>query len=212
MKTFKPIATITYCDNDFLISQLNALINMGDIEFWAFINHKKESETLKDHIHLYIVPIAKLETRDLQFAQNELQGTMPYQKADFGNWAFYCSHNKTYLASKKLQKKYTYSFSDFVCSNKSTFMSMVASLEIDEYIGESDNVLKIIKDSVKHNVAFSTLVYNGIIPINQIRNYQKAYDFCCREYMNNNALKNDLQPTECDFDFNEFMGDKIEKK
>lgn len=211
MKTYKPIATITYCDNDYLISQLNALVNVGDIEFWAFINHKKESETLKDHTHLYIIPLCKLETRDLQFTQNELKGTMPYQKADFGNWAFYCSHNKTYLMSKKLTKKYTYSFGDFITSNNAAFMGMVGTLELDEYIADSDNIIKLIKESVRNKIAFSTLVYNGVIPINQIRQYQKAYDLIWRENERLNIIKTDFKEFKSDFDFNAFMGGKNDK-
>lgn len=181
MKTFKPIATITYVDNDYLISQLNALVNTGDIEFWAFINHKREDITLKDHTHLFIQPIAKLETRDLQFTQNELKGTMPYKKSDFGNWFFYCSHNKLYLSSKKLEKKYTYSIGDFVASDYNSFVAMVQTLEIEEFLNDCDSILLKIKKSVKAKIPFSNLVYNGWIPINQIRNYQKAYDDIWRE-------------------------------
>lgn len=182
MKTFKDISTITYCSSDYLISQLNGLYNQGDIEFWAFIPHHAESVDLKDHTHLFITPSCKLETKDLQFRENELVGTMPYEKSNFGHWFFYSVHNDLYLKSHKLEKKYHYSPNDFVSSDFASFMARVQTLEIDEYLDNSTNVLTIIKKAVCDNIPFSNLVTQGYIPINQIKNYHSAYDYIYRDY------------------------------
>lgn len=189
MRTFKPISTITYVSNEFLESQLNALVNVGDVEFWAYINHKKESETLKDHTHLFIQPIPKLETRDLQFKENEIMGTIPYKKSDFGNWYFYSVHNKLYLESKKIEKKYSYSITDFKASDQQAFIGWVGLLEIEDYLSSSTLVYKTIREAAKRKIPFDSLVESGEIPINQINNYETAYNKCRSVYARKEAEK-----------------------
>ena len=59
MNTLKPISTVTYNTNDFLIHQLDMLLRTHVIDYYMFINHLGEPDQYgddKDHTHLFILP------------------------------------------------------------------------------------------------------------------------------------------------------------
>ena len=210
MKTFKPISCITYCSIDYLKSQLNALINMGDIDFWALIFHYKEEELKKDHVHLYIEPVVTVETRDLQFRENELIGSMSYEKSKFGHWFYYGLHDKEYCDAHDLgEKKYRYLASDFITSCPSTFNAMWQSLDKSLYLTPSFNTVNMVKRAVLNGLSWGYLIANDYIPPNQYNNLHKMYNDLVSYY--SSIKKNDGEIKE-EFTGSEFLKDSTSVK
>ena len=60
MATSKPISSISYNSDSFLVDRLAVLSKAEVISFWAFIHHKAEKGLDevpgKAHIHLFVMP------------------------------------------------------------------------------------------------------------------------------------------------------------
>lgn len=69
MQTSKPISTISYNTEDFLVNVLEDLLRTHIIDFYMYIQHIGEidlfGEQEKDHIHLFVIPNKRINTADL---------------------------------------------------------------------------------------------------------------------------------------------------
>lgn len=72
MKTIKPIATVSWNTEEFLVKQLNNLVNDHVILFWFYVKHFAESDEKKEHIHLYLEPDIRVDTNELRSNFEEL--------------------------------------------------------------------------------------------------------------------------------------------
>ena len=66
MRTSKPIATISYNTEEYLVSRLQELVRNKKICDYMYIKHFKEEDETKDHIHLWIKPNTLIDTMDIQ--------------------------------------------------------------------------------------------------------------------------------------------------
>lgn len=68
MQTAKPISTISYNTEPFLVQTLNALVKAKRIDFWAYIHHFPEDDEvkLKHHFHVYLEPSKRTQTATLK--------------------------------------------------------------------------------------------------------------------------------------------------
>ena len=66
MRTSKPISTISYNTQEFLLHQLDEMIKNHIISDYMYINHFAEEDERKDHIHLWMKPNKLLDTMDIQ--------------------------------------------------------------------------------------------------------------------------------------------------
>lgn len=106
MATQKPISTISYNTEAFLVEHLEAWRKVHIIASYQYICHKGEDGD-KDHIHLRIEPNKKLDPMDLQEQLREYQngkskplGCRPFRPSKEEDWALYAVHDKDYLALK----------------------------------------------------------------------------------------------------------------
>lgn len=104
MKTIKPIGSISYNSESFLIKVLEELYNTGTIEDYRYIIHYAEGPELKDHFHLIVFPNGRINTFELRkmFEEpdpnNKLPlGCMPFRYSEPLNWILYVLHDKEYL-------------------------------------------------------------------------------------------------------------------
>ena len=107
MNTSKPIATISYNSEPFLISVLNSLYSLHIISDYMYIVHEPEEDEKKRHIHLFLKPNTKVDTIELQERFKELDphnskplGCIDFVSSKIDDWILYNQHFKPYLASK----------------------------------------------------------------------------------------------------------------
>lgn len=180
MLTRTLFSAISYNSDAFLMRKLDELVDDRVLSFWCFINHKAEADELKDHKHVLMMPCGQQETvsicRELEeYVEGDLPlKTLGVKHSQFADWYMYALHDRDYLLSKGKEKKYHYLRDDFICSDYDLF---------SEYINTSDftkwKKIAEFRDAVRHGVPFVSLVQNGIVPIQQIYQYQKAYDMLC---------------------------------
>ena len=159
---------------------MNDLIKNEIVEFWCYIQHKAESDTTKNHIHLFLQPSKKIDTQELKDYFNEIEigsiiplGCKPFRKSKFGDWYWYCLHDITYLMGKGLKRKYHYKKSDFVASDIDTFNQLV---EDNKYQNKNQYIISLLNEGYSP----LDLARTGLIGFNQIK-YVQDLIMCIQE-------------------------------
>lgn len=126
MKTSKPLSTISYNTEKFLVSKLNDLVKAKKITCWFAIYHQPEEKEKKAHWHLYLEPNVSISTMDLddEFIQY-VKGCMKkplkcidWKPSKFPEWYLYSKHDIDYISQRLEIKKYHYSIDDFITSDR----------------------------------------------------------------------------------------------
>lgn len=128
MQTTRPISSISFNTDRFIITVLFDLVDNHIISFFALIKHygepKESKDTLKDHLHLYIEPNKRIDTMSLaeKFKEIDLKnpkplGTLPFNYSKFDDWFLYGIHDPMYLASKGMTRQYFYLKEDIITNN-----------------------------------------------------------------------------------------------
>lgn len=106
MATQKPISTISYNTESFLVEKLQSLYEAHIIQAWQYINHKGEDGD-KDHIHLRIEPNKRIDAMDLTEVFKEFEkgkdkplGVRTWRPSVEEDWYLYAVHDSDYLALK----------------------------------------------------------------------------------------------------------------
>ena len=106
MATQKPISTISYNSESFLIEKLQILYDAHIIQAWQYIVHKGEDGD-KDHIHLRIEPNKRIDPMDLTEKFKEFEkgkdkplGVRPWRNSKEEDWYLYSVHDSDYLSLK----------------------------------------------------------------------------------------------------------------
>lgn len=180
MITRTNVSTISYNTDEFLIFKLNELIKNHSIEFWTFINHIPEEDETKPHKHLFIIPSGSVDTFELSDFLKEIDvanpllpplGTIFWKHSKFVDWYLYSLHDIDYLASKCESRLYHYSKSEFVVSDYDYFNELIHSCDFSQYTKH-----KKLREAVLSDVSFRDLFANGFIPVQQIGQYNLAYN------------------------------------
>lgn len=179
MRTSKPIATISYNSDGYLVGVLEKLRERNVIEFWAFINHDPEEDETKAHKHVFVVPAKMLQTVDLQkeFAELDMtniahpKGVIMFVSSKFDDWYMYGLHDEAYLASKGQARKYHYLHQDFVTCDTDTFNELVR--RIDHL---SLTPYKKMVEYIWQGFSWSQFFKLGVVPISQINQYRAAWE------------------------------------
>ena len=181
MKTIKSISSVTWNSELFLNNVLNSLIDRGIISFWFYVHHNAETNETKDHFHIYMEPDCRVDTNDIRKEFEELPTCsddkdiikpLPFEKSNFDNAYLYFTHDKLYLNSKGYYKQY-YNYTDVHTSDKFMLQEKVGLIDYYKIQGSRANK---IKDAIIHGVSFEDMVLTGLIPVQQINQYQKLYD------------------------------------
>lgn len=170
-------STITYNTRTFLKFKLNELINSNTIDFYAFIQHKKEADELKDHTHLLIIPSKQIDTKtiDAELCENVKGSDKPLGtcsiwhtvgKNNISDWILYGKHDPVYCKLKGyLDRVYTYTDDDFVTSSRDGLDGLI----FEAYHSSKFYFEKQIRDRIQKSLnPYATgveLVKNGYIPL-----------------------------------------------
>lgn len=196
MATSKPQSFISWNSFDFLKYKLDKLIDNGDITFYMFIHHYPEPKDengfkeRKDHFHVYFEPADKIDVRGLYkyFSEIEEKGiNRPHEirNSKFVTAYLYFLHDKKYLDSLPETRKYHYKISDLIVSNNDIFIEKVKTIDYSVLKNYDQRVSK-IKESIKLGYDFPSMVSNGLIPIEKISQYEKAYRYIVSVLNNKN--------------------------
>lgn len=106
MATQRPISTISYNSESFLIEKLQILFDAHTIQAWQYIFHKGEDGD-KDHIHLRIEPNKRIDPMELTEFFKEFEkgkdkplGVRPWRPSKEVDWFLYAVHDSDYLSLK----------------------------------------------------------------------------------------------------------------
>lgn len=178
MRTSKFISTISYNSVDYLVNTLNGLLTDNKVSFWLFIEHFPESGERKKHKHVLILPNGICDTDRIRnvFAEivpdNDIPlSVMPFRTSKFVDAYLYFLHDKNYLLSKGLEKKYHYDFENIITSDRDFLTDLIGSSDFSKF-----NKISVLLDAIENNISFELLVASGRIPVTQIRNYERAYE------------------------------------
>lgn len=171
MRTSKPIATISYNTQGYLVHQLDELIKSHRISDYMFINHFAEADERKSHIHLWIKPNTLIDTMDLQkhFLEADPSNPLkPLKCIDFvtskvDDWILYSQHYEPYLASKGESRQYHYTKDDFVFNDEDNFEDLYMHAFKGSEWARRNQVLQAIAQGIDDP---SLLVLNGTVPLN----------------------------------------------
>lgn len=175
MRTSKPIATISYNSQEFLVAKLEELVKNHKISDWMFINHFAEADEKKDHIHLWIKPNTLLDTMDLQkhFLELDLKNpTKPLKCIDFrlsqvDDFILYTQHYEPYLASKAESREYHYARDDFVYCDEDSFDDLYNHAFKGSDWAKRFQILQQLRENTIDPAA---LILNGTMPLNMAAN------------------------------------------
>lgn len=111
MATQKPVSTISYNTEPFLLEKLQELRDAHIIQAWMYIFHHGEDGD-KDHIHLRIEPNRKLDPMDIsdllkEFPQGSDKplGVRTWRPSKEEDWFLYAVHDEAYLKLKYASDK-----------------------------------------------------------------------------------------------------------
>ena len=149
MNTSKPISTISYNSENFLLSRLCEYGKL--LSFWAAIRHTGEDDEggAKDHWHIYAEPSKRFQTDSLHFSEpdplhpDKPLRCMSWRSSAFADWYLYVLHDPSYLCSKGLIRKYHYKHSDFVTSSDDELNMLAKSinrLKVSPYLDMLDAI------------------------------------------------------------------------
>ena len=188
MKTIKPVSTVTWNTDYFLINKLNELVDDHIILFWFYVKHCAESDEKKEHIHLYIEPDSRIDTNDLRSQFEELPPKdsenkdiirpLPFTVSKFDTAYLYFTHNKLYLDSHGYSKQF-YNYTDIVTSDEYLLHEKVALIDYYKLEGGKANQ---VKQAVLCGVSFEDMCLSGMIPVQQIKQYQLFYTMLVSKY------------------------------
>lgn len=172
MRTSKPIATISYNSQEFLIMKLEELIKNHKICDYMFINHFAEEDEKKNHIHLWVKPNTLIDTMDLQKFLTELNPdnpTKPFKCIDFrlsavDDWILYNQHYEPYLASKGEARQYHYTKDDFIYNDEDTFDDLYNHAFKGSEWAKRNQILQALSEGMTDPIK---LIQNGTLPLNQ---------------------------------------------
>ena len=178
MRTSKAFSTISYNTQDFLIDNLNRLLNSRDIDFWQYIYHNKEEDEEKDHIHLYVVPSHLIDTNQfarefVEFVEGESKPRRlrPCVSSKFQDWYLYAIHHSGYLAGKGQSRKYHYSIDDIICSDGVFLMDQVHQIDWTKI-----NPLGAVIDAARSGISFSEFIEHANLSLLQVRSAQFVFE------------------------------------
>lgn len=188
MKTIKPISTVSWNTEEFLLKTLDKLVANHTVLFWFYVKHFAESDEKKEHIHLYLEPDIRVDTNDLRSKFEEIPSKdsdckdiirpLPFTVSKFDTAYLYFTHNRLYLSSHGYTKQF-YNYTDIVTSDDLLLHEKIALIDYYKLEGGRANQ---VKQAMLSGVSFEEMCDSGMIPIQQIKQYQLFYTMLVSKY------------------------------
>lgn len=179
MNTIKTISNISYNSLDYLERVITSLCERGVIDWAYWIPHKADVDELKDHAHIVLKPAKRIDTQALKHEFDELDpnNVKPLSVTSKWNpcnsmedWLLYAVHDKRYLASKGQVRNIEYAFEDIRATDLDALRADWNSIDRRKF-----DRLQMVEEAVRNDVPFYVLLQQGVVPIQQIMQYQQLY-------------------------------------
>lgn len=186
MNTSKPISTISFNSREFLQNRLSDLVHSGKLSFWAAVEHFGEDDEAgkKNHFHVYAEPSKRLQTDVLRACliepvpdTDKPLAALPWRSSKFCDWFLYSSHNKQYLTSKGLERKYHYDFDSFFSSDADYLLCLTREINRLDVSPYADML-----SAVQNGVSWSEFFARGTVPVQLVRQYKIAFDILTTQF------------------------------
>lgn len=192
MATSLPLSTVTWNTPEYLAKVLDNHYKARDIQFYAFIHHYPDTDDIvkgasgKDHYHVFIEPAYKVDLFDVrdwfdevpEDSEKGIIRCLPLHKSKFDDWYLYILHDKDYLESKMQFRDFHYSVDDVISSDEFELHYRIGHIDYSKIEGNRKNR---IKKAIMSGCTFSELCMSGLIPVQQIKQYQLLYDMIVAE-------------------------------
>ena len=194
MKTSKPISTISYNTDSYLILKLNELVEAKVIEFWCYMSHKAEDDEAgkKDHKHIFAIPTKMVQTADLKPHFQEFcgvdkkpLGVTIFVHSDPDNFILYALHDKSYLASKGQSRKFHYEFDEFITNDPDTLYFLYRQIDLLSLSRYHDLV-----EASEKGLTFKEYLSRGTVPVQQIFQFEHLWSLINSDETNRNGKPN----------------------
>lgn len=188
MPTKRPLSTISYNTEPFLVATLEELIKARVLSFYAYIGHDPEPDESHDdsppgksHFHVYMEPNRSVDPAELRarFSEPDLQhpgrkalGCMKIRFSDFPDWYLYGLHDEGYLASKGQARIHHYLDENFHYSDEDDWYNEVSQVDRLALVPATAK----IKSYIQAGKTFHDMVADGLVPVNLIGQFEKAFD------------------------------------
>ena len=184
MRTSKPLSSISYNSENFLVSHLEELRNSHVVSEWYYILHMPEDDEggAKEHIHLYVEPSKMIQTDSFRELFAEFDPNMPlkpltcpcWRQSKFADWYMYAKHDIDYLRCKGLVKKYHYSIDDFRSWDDDALVQRVREIDLTSF-----SRLQAMQEAIEHGINFTEFCRSGAVPIQQVNQYKEMWGILC---------------------------------
>lgn len=183
MNTQKPISTISFNSESFIVKLLSALYEHHRLDYYEYIHHKGEDDEAgkKDHFHIYIEPATRLQTASLRDEFKEIDPSDPSGKplcclpfrpsVSYTDWYLYGLHDPQYLKAKQIERKFHYSDDNIKTCDVDYHRFLVRTIDISEF-----TAIEKLRSFKSAGLSFSDAVNKGVVPIQQISQYEKTWD------------------------------------
>lgn len=208
MRTTKPVSTISFNSPEFLEIKLNELLKAGRISFWSFITHKPEDDEggNKVHSHLYIEPAKMLQTDDLRAELKEFdpckpdkpKGCISFNSSKFDHWYLYGLHDKRYLASKGLSRRFHYTHDEMHASDADDLLFKARSIDLVSLSPYAD-----MEDAQRNGLTWAEYFSRGTVPLPQVALFERAWNMLLQVKTERNGRAN--HPMEVDYTTGEVL-------
>lgn len=175
MKTNSMLSTITYNSTEFLKCKLDELVLFKKIDFYAFIFHKREETEKKDHIHLFLIPSASIDTRQIdEYLIEPVKNSKPLGTCTIwskvaknceSDWFLYGLHDMQYLRMKGLSREHFYLPDDFVSSSKEALDNFIYDAYHTSKFCFHNHIIRAYNESKDVQQTTVDLVLNGYVPL-----------------------------------------------
>lgn len=179
MKTSRPISTISFNTEPFLIDTLEKMRKAKIISFWTCILHNPEDDEggKKYHWHLLIEPgksPIEVNTFNENFIEPDTENEKPLKSLIFrisklDDALLYFKHDEGYLAWKGQSRRYHYEWTDFITSDDDELYYRIKSINVDL------NPYNKMKEAIKMGWTFQQYAENGSVPVQQYTAFNKAW-------------------------------------
>lgn len=193
MRVTKPISSISYNTEPFLIQKLDFCLKLGLISYYEFIKHNGDTDTKKPHIHLYCIPSKFVDLAEFKGMFDEPDPTRadgkplicePFRVSNsYGDWYWYGLHDKDYLRAKMLQRNCHYSDSDIVSSCLDFHNTLVNENPLCDYANMSDIAIReFVYMCISEDKPLSYVLSSGVVPLGKTQSVVCLYNSLATYY------------------------------
>ena len=182
MRTRNPLSTISYNSDQFISVHLDDLVRRGDLQYWAFVNHKAEDQEKRDHKHVFVLPNGLVDTNNLSpmfdelAADGQINTCKLWLPSKWGDWYLYALHDPGYLACKydnDRPKKYRYWDKDIIVSDPDIKQALMERINYTELMSPS---FKLVREHASAGIPIKKFLELFPIKKSDLRYIKEIYD------------------------------------